>query len=64
MLRMDKVKAEPETCPTCKQPMPQEARTPNPRGGVPMQCEFCDRRASFVIHKRVVCYEHRAKAKG
>ena len=50
---------EPEICPTCKQPMPQEARTTNPRGGAKVQCEFCDKQAAFVIRGQATCYEHR-----
>lgn len=53
---------EPETCPTCKQPMPPESRTPNPRDGVELKCEFCPKRAEFIIRKRAVCYECRAEA--
>jgi len=40
--------------------MPQEARTTNPRGGIEVKCEFCPKRADFIIRKRAVCFEHRA----
>jgi hypothetical protein len=50
-----------DLCPTCKQPMPRDATTPDPRGAQ-LTCEFCEKRASFVIRKHAVCADCREKA--
>jgi hypothetical protein len=52
---------EVEICETCKQPLPHDAMTTNPRGGAALQCEFCSERATFIIHKRAVCFKHRGQ---
>jgi len=56
------MQAEPKICPTCKQPMPREAMTADPRKSAVLLCEFCDKQADFVIHKHAVCYQCRERA--
>jgi hypothetical protein len=56
------MQAELELCPTCKQPMPREALSADPRGKMNLKCEFCSKQADFIIHKRAVCYECRERA--
>jgi hypothetical protein len=51
-----------DLCPTCKQPIPREATTPDPRGGAKLPCEFCGKRAAFIIRRHAVCFECREKA--
>jgi NAD-dependent SIR2 family protein deacetylase len=46
-------------CPTCKQPIPRDATSPNASGSVIPSCDFCEKKALFIIRKRAVCYEHR-----
>jgi hypothetical protein len=48
-------------CPTCKQPMPREAITHDPRGGAKPNCELCGERAAFVIRGVAVCFKCRER---
>ena len=46
-------------CPTCKQPMPREATTLDPRasrGAPQLQCEFCGKPATLIVNRKAVCY--------
>lgn len=50
-------------CPTCKQPLPRDATTFDPRGGAKLKCAFCPKPAKFIIRKTAVCFDHRNDAK-
>jgi hypothetical protein len=47
-----------DICPACKQPIPRDATTHDPRGGAALKCEFCHKRADFIICKHAVCPDH------
>jgi hypothetical protein len=49
-----------DLCPHCRQPVMQDAKTSNLKGGATIECEFCDEQASFIIHRHAVCFAHRS----
>lgn len=49
-------------CPTCKQPLPRDAMSTNPRGGAKPNCEYGPEphRADFIIKGVAVCAGHKS----
>jgi hypothetical protein len=51
--------ANVELCPTCRQLMPRDAKTTDPRGAR-VKCAFCERDAIVIIDRVPACFEHRS----
>lgn len=48
-----------DLCPQCKQPLPAQATTHNPRGAViPCEVKGCREIASFIQNRRALCFVH------
>lgn len=47
-----------DLCPHCRQPMPKDALTHDPKGSAPMKCDVCPEQAAFIQHGRALCFAH------
>jgi hypothetical protein len=49
--------ANVELCPTCRQPMPRDAKSSSARGAR-VKCAFCEKDAIVIIDRVAACFEH------
>lgn len=56
-------RSDVELCPHCHQPLPPAAKDTKPEPAT-LICEYCTKKADFIINGESLCLEHREKLYG